>query len=60
MQQDDDHNGFIGETPSISHGNDPDPEEEMIEDEIGGLMDELTDESDTEEDKQGKNGLALA
>ena len=51
MHQDDDHNEFIEESPSISHGSAPDPEDEMIEDEIGGLMDQLTQDSKLEADE---------
>jgi hypothetical protein len=51
MHQDDDHNRFIEDSPSISQGSVPDPEDEMIEDEIGGLMDQLTEDSESEEDK---------
>lgn len=51
MHQDDDHDEFIEESASISQKNAPDPEDEMIEEEIGGLMDQLTQRPETEANK---------
>lgn len=46
MRQDDDQNEFVEETPSFSQGESPEGEDEMLEDEVGDLMDQLTQETE--------------
>jgi hypothetical protein len=44
MCQNDDHRDFKEIRPSVSQGDIPECEDGMLEDEIGGLFDELTQE----------------
>lgn len=49
------HNSCNKENPSFSHGRAKDVEDEMLENEIDGLMDRLTEENETTEgNKRGK------
>jgi hypothetical protein len=48
MRQDDDHNESVEENPSFSQGSVPEREDEMIEHEIGDLMDQLTQVKETQ------------
>jgi hypothetical protein len=56
MCQNDDHTDCEEIRPSVSQVGTPECEDGMIEDEVGGLFDELTQESDKNQEKLHKGG----
>jgi len=60
MCQDDDHRDFKEIRPSVSQGGIPECEDGMLEDEIGGLFDELTQERKKESENKPESCRATS